>query len=490
MLDWDRANPPLVGPNWMVPMEAAIRIVNWIWGYFFMADSPSFTPAAASVFYRNLLSHGRFIMRHLEAYGNHRFSNFVGLIFLGVLFPEFKEAAQWREIGLRGFYEELTKQVRADGCHFEGSIPYHRLVLEMAATTCLLLRRNGIDIPGDAAAALSRMFAFTAGYLKPNGFAPQVGDADDGRLQELTPLDKRDHAYLLALGAVLTETPELKASAKPHPEAFWLLGPEGLDAWDALPAGDPPRASVAFKDSGFVALRSERLHAFVTCRRPDAADVGAHAHNDHLSFTLALDGADCIVDSGTYTYTGDIRARHAFRSARAHNTVTLDGMEINALQASDPFRLDDRADCRIVEWSPGDVRDVLVARHTGYPGITVERQFILDHERHTLEIRDRISGEGRHRIEWRLHFAPEWSLSVDVNGVIADCNGKRILLRGTDSPGSGLRLERAWYSPSYGVRVETTGATAECDALLPVERTLLFEPADGAGDPAVREVRR
>jgi len=155
MLDWDRANPPLVGPNWMVAMEAAIRIVNWIWGYFFMRDSAAFDDEARRVFYKSLLSHGRFIVRHVEPYGNHRLSCFVGLIFLGVLFPEFREAAQWREVGLRGFCEELKRQVRPDGCHFEGSIPYHRLVLEMAATTWLLLERNGIELPAEARGAIS-----------------------------------------------------------------------------------------------------------------------------------------------------------------------------------------------------------------------------------------------------------------------------------------------------------------------------------------------
>ena len=209
-----------------------------------MGDSPALSDEARKVFYRNLLSHGRFIMRHVEPYGNHRFSNFVGLVWLGVLFPEFKEAGDWREAGLKGFCEELERQVRSDGVHFEGSIPYHRLVLEMAATTWLLLRRNGIELPAASQDAITRMFHFTAAYLpgplrdasgpRTARFAPQVGDADDGRLQELTPLDKRDHSYLLSLAAVLTGRSDFKTTDKPHPEAFWLLGEEGLKVYDAL----------------------------------------------------------------------------------------------------------------------------------------------------------------------------------------------------------------------------------------------------------------
>jgi len=479
MLDWDRANPPLVGPNWMVTMEASIRIVNWIWGYFFMGDSPAFTPSAASVFYRNLLSHGRFIMRHLEDYGNHRFSNFVGLVFLGVLFPEFKEAAQWRETGLRGFSEEVTKQVRADGCHFEGSIPYHRLVLEMAATTWLLCRRNGIALPRATTDAIGRMFDFTARYLKPSGLAPQIGDADDGRLQELTPLDKRDHSYLLSLGAVLTGNGELKISDWPHPEAFWLLGEEGFKAYAELPTAARKDTSVGFEESGFYILRSKRLHVFVSCRRPHANDIGAHSHNDHLTFTLSVDGLDFIVDAGTCTYTGDLAERHDFRSSLAHNTVVVDAQEINALRKSDPFRLKDKAGCRVAEWRRDEERDVLIAEHDGYArmGVRVRREFRLDRREEVLSLRDRVSGERRHGLEWRFLFAPEVEVRLDEERITASRDGATLLLRFDGREELKARVEHGWYSPSYGVRRETSRLVVAGACELPVDMAFVVEPA-------------
>jgi len=149
MQSWDRGNPPLMGPNWMVAMEAAIRIVNWIWGWAFMSGSQAFDAHAREVFYRNLLCHGRFVARHMEAYGNHRFSDLVGLLFLGVLFDEFREASDWRRTATEGLLRECRLQVRADGAHFEGSIAYHRLVLEMLASSWLLMRRNGMEIPAE-----------------------------------------------------------------------------------------------------------------------------------------------------------------------------------------------------------------------------------------------------------------------------------------------------------------------------------------------------
>jgi len=481
MLDWDRQNPPMTGPNWMVPMEAAIRIVNWVWARAFMADAPAFDPRARRVFDRNLLQHGRMILGQLEQYGNHRFSNFIGLLVLGLAAPASPEAEEWRDVGLRGLSEELQKQVRPDGTHFEGSVPYHRLVLEMAATAWLLLRRNGMDLPDAAADAVKRMFRFTAAYVPPTGLAPQVGDADDGRLQELTPLDKRDHGYLLSLAAVLTGEADYKRALSPHAEAFWLLGSDGLTAYDALPTIPATTESTALADSGFYVLRTERVHAFVCCRRPHPDDIGAHVHNDHLSFTLSVDGVDFIVDAGTGTYTGDVKERNRFRSVMAHNTPHLDGHETNALSRIDPFRLRDTADCRVLEWRIGAAEDTLVAEHNGYAPlqVTVRRRFTLDRLTHRLTVADLLAGKGRHRVGWRFLFAPEVRLRAAGEAVVASRDGVELLIRLAGPAGLALRPGQGAYSPRYGVRQTAPVLNATLEADLPLETTFILEARRG-----------
>lgn len=46
-----------------------------------------------------------------------------------------------------------------------------------------------------------------------------------------------------------------------------------------------------------------------------------HAHNDQFSITLHIDGADIVVDSGTYLYTPLPESRNEFRSMAAHFTI-------------------------------------------------------------------------------------------------------------------------------------------------------------------------
>jgi len=479
MADWDRRNPPMLGPNWIVAMEVAIRIVNWMWGYFFMSGSPAFSKDASVIFFRNVLSHGRFIRRHLESYGNHRFSDFTGLAFLGFVFPQFAEAAEWRRAAVDGLCKECAGQVREDGVHFEGSVDYHRLVLEMTAAAVLLMRRNGADVPETVTEALTRMFAFVAGYLKPDGSAPRVGDGDDGRLQELVTTDKGDHAYLLSLACAITGDASFKMDAQVHPEAFWLLGKEGRKAFEGLAGPERKAVSQGFCESGFYILRSRRVYCFVSCRRPDRTDRGAHVHNDHLSFEACVDGVDFIVDPGTYVYTADIDARNMFRGTEAHSTIMVDGSEINRFDWDDPFRLRDVANCTVTAWSTDVSQDVLHARHDGYmrlPGVLrVERTFGLDREFDTLRIRDRVDGEGEHRISWRFHLAPEVSAQVEGKSVSVECGGVAAVLE-LEEGSAPLRVMRGRHSPRYGRRVETLVVSADVRAVLPIDVQWLLRP--------------
>ena len=53
----------------------------------------------------------------------------------------------------------------------------------------------------------------------------------------------------------------------------------------------------------------------------------AHGHADALSLLLQRRTAPCADRSGTYTYSTDEQWRRYFRGTRAHNTVTIDGLD-------------------------------------------------------------------------------------------------------------------------------------------------------------------
>ena len=104
------------------------------------------------------------------------------------------------------------------------------------------------------------MLAFVADHTRPDGLAPQVGDADDGRFLPLG-----DYG---APTSATTATSSAQAGRRPSA---------------------PARPSAAYPDGGYYVMRARRA-----CTRSSAAatsgsdGVGGHAHNDQLSFELAL----------------------------------------------------------------------------------------------------------------------------------------------------------------------------------------------------------
>src|SRR6185503_9397594 len=99
----------------------------------------------------SLLAHGRHIAANLEVHSdgtttNHYLANVVGLFYLGVCVPVFREAKAWRQFGLAALEAEMQKQVLPDGVDYESSIPYHRLVTEMFLSVALLSRRCDVTL--------------------------------------------------------------------------------------------------------------------------------------------------------------------------------------------------------------------------------------------------------------------------------------------------------------------------------------------------------
>ena len=183
--DWINHNPPKLGVNWTCTMDIAIRAVNWCWGYCFFKDSRAFTDDFLIKFLKSILLHGRHIMANLERgwsgiNSNHYLSDIVGLVYLGLVFSEFKEAKKWREFGIKELVKEMKKQVYPDGVDYEGSVSYHRLVTELFLSATLLCLKNGITFPGWYMERLEKMIEFVMYYTKPNGSSPQIGDNDDG----------------------------------------------------------------------------------------------------------------------------------------------------------------------------------------------------------------------------------------------------------------------------------------------------------------------
>ncbi|MBI4471557.1 MAG: alginate lyase family protein [Acidobacteria bacterium] len=500
--DWIESNPCRYGVNWSCTMEVGIRAVNWIWAYYLFRNSAAVDGKFLLKLLTSLHAHARFIRGHLEyreawvqgrkrrLNSNHYLSDLAGLLFIAVLFPELRLAGDG-QFAAAELETELFEETTPDGVDYEHSTFYHRFALEIFLSGFLLLRLNGIPMKPESARRLERMTEFVAAYLRPDGSAPQIGDSDNGRLHPLSIRDYADHRYLPLMAAELFGREDLRVWER-DPEVWWWAGAVGRKIQvRPVISGFPNeerserktrnnRSDLDFPDlkaAGFYILRGSHSHVFVSAATVGMCGLGSHSHNDILSFEYWSKGKVWIVDPGTYVYTPDPQARNMFRSTKYHNTVQIDGEEINRFQPDQLFRMADEAQVTIHE----SKSDFLDAAHTGYTrlteGILHRRRFQLLNDSGALTLLDSFEGSGAHRFEWFFHLHPDVGAVYKGAHFLLESVGQRIRLTFA-SPRAPFEheIQEGWYSPSYGIRERAWVIVVRITATAPVAAETTIEP--------------
>lgn len=445
---WDSRNPFGHGVNWNCAMEVALRAINLLGAFAVFRRAPDLDDEKLAQLLRIFEQHGKFIYDHLEfsyvATSNHYLSNVAGLLWLGIMLPELAEAAAWKSFGLRELLREMDKQILPDGANYESSTGYHRLVLELFCYSFVLCRLNGVAIEERYWQKLQQMFRYLNAYLRPDGYAPLLGDTDSGRVFPICHRRGDDHGYLLALGAVLFADSQLKDDRpKVAPELLWLLGAHGVGKYQTLTANNSGVASQQFPDAGISVLRDADLFLLFNASGAGLNGRGSHGHNDALSIEVSACGRPFIVDPGTYVYTADLHQRHLFRSTAYHSTVEVDGLDQNSTLEEMPFVIGNEAAPQIQDFDLGSEIEAVTAQHYGYrrlpQPVTHLRRVVFNKERRFWSLLDKFSGEGDHDLAFRFHFAPGLEVQVESHNFLGDAWPESHIVRVLDKS-TGARL--------------------------------------------------
>lgn len=431
---WADQNPYGRGPNWTCAMEVALRAINLLAAFETFRHSPQLNADFLSFFLRLLQQHGNYIRRNLEfsyiATSNHYLSDVVGLLWLGLMLPELRGAREWRDFGLDQMLREMDKQVLGDGVDFESSTGYHRFVTELLLYSFLLCRVNNVEIKERYWSRLHQMLVYIRAYVRPDGFAPLIGDTDSGQILPIGRRRADDHAYLLEIGAAVFADPSLKTQ---------------------------PEDSQAFADAGIYIMRDRDLYLCFNTSDAGINGRGSHGHNDALSIEVSAGGRAFIVDPGTYVYSADLQRRHEFRSTAYHSTVQIDGKEQNTTDVNMPFVIGNEAKPRVLDWMTSKDFDVVIAEHYGYSPVTHRRTIRFNKRERFWSMEDEFFGEGEHVFEVRFHF--DAGLDVNVNGTSVKARDGDVglvvsLLNSDTQP----HLEAQPVSRDYGERRDAISA--------------------------------
>jgi hypothetical protein len=464
IVDWINRNPYKLGPNWASTMDVAIRAVNWTGACIYFKTAIASDLPFSNVLLNHLKQTGEFIEQNLECdfsgHGNnHYLANLTGLVFLGLLLGKtVPRAAKWLKSGIAGLESEIQYQVNEDGGSFEGSLSYHRLSTEMFLFSAVVLHQNGYSFSDATMGRLEKMCGFIQNYTKPNGKAPVIGDADDGRLLMMGTYyneDKRDHRHLLGTAGFFLNRPDFVASAGPElTEMKWLFG-----HYPFLVQSVVLPAFVAYEETGLFILRDKDLYLIIKCGPVGSKGKGGHDHNDQLSFELQIKGSDVVIDPGTFVYTGDREQRQLFRSVSSHNVAQYGNLEQNTIgntSLAELFRMETAhggkcSNCGSID--EGFYFEGTMAYENS--GVHLRRQIAVNSAKRTVQIQDAFEGglNGARQVE-RLHLSKDiLDITVEENSVLMrTVEGKEIQLMAS----APIQRSICKISESYGLFYEAT----------------------------------
>ncbi len=207
--------------------------------------------------------------------------------------------------------------------------------------------------------------------------------------------------------------------------------------------------------SGYYAMRHNNDMLLIDCGEIGPDYQPGHAHCDLLSYELILDGQRVLVDSGIYEYAAG-KMRTYVRGTRAHNTVMVDETEQSEIWGA--FRVARRA--KPIEGhleKTGVNSGRFVGSHDGYRRLSgqVVHKRIIDYDSALgWTILDQLQGHGEHLVESFIHVHPNFKAMVE-SGLIYLTNlyGQHLVrIRVTGSV--EISIEKCWYCPEFGMKVE------------------------------------
>jgi hypothetical protein len=308
ILDWTASNPPLMLSSGNSPangceawqtLTTGIRLADtWPTALYRCLGSPAFNDEVIWTIFKSVCTQARHLVRWPSS-GNWLTAESNGLFTAGVLFPEFREAAQWRRIALERLYKQLDEDVYPDGMQFELAAGYNNWVVSEFAGILELADLNDRrpEVPADYLAKMEKMFNYLLYASMPNGQIPGLNDSGNSDVRKLL-----ETGYQLF----------------PKREAFRFVASGGQKG------RVPAETSHAFPYAGHYVMRSG-WNPEATYLLFDGGPYGkGHQHEDKLHFVLWSHGRQLVLDPGNFSYDRS-RWRRYVLSTAGHNTVLVDG---------------------------------------------------------------------------------------------------------------------------------------------------------------------
>ncbi|OPH50571.1 heparinase [Paenibacillus ferrarius] len=439
-------------------LEVGLRVQSWISAFKYMEGSPVITDIFREEFHTALIEHANYLTSYLgNTEINHAIMHMQGLFMISIFCKDHPRASFWRQFANERLELCMVHQIDPDGVQCELTTHYHNGSIEMFGTPYLLGKVSGYPMPDGYANNLRKMGAFTHAMIRPDNGSTAAGDSD---------LISSSKERLALLGAILEDESYI-SMGEVSSEMLWLVGRDRYEAFKQRQLSYTPLlpATVSFPQTGFYFMKDEQHYVFF-----DAASMGgAHGHADALSLEWMWKRNLLFLDPGRYTYE-EGEWRRYFKSTRAHNTITVDGLDQTPYAASQEWG-QPLAECVTNRWITGEEYDFIDASHNGYmrleDPVLHRRWLLLGKKRNVMIIVDWLESAGVHAIEQRFQLPPSADVRIPDGGysdmlstIVNYSSAVQMQMHwktSRDQIGDfAVVSEQGWVSEIYGVKEETS----------------------------------
>ena len=438
---WSRDNRFLEGIAWTSVMEVAIRAFSWFVCLENIHGIDEITQELREKLTNGLTNMCNFVASHYSRYSSANNHLLVEIMCLGIIGAA-QNSQEWVELSQQVLSMEIQRQNYSDGVNKEHSIHYHSFVLESLLLYVYYMEQYAIEYPVIIDQYCKKMARVLMDFMDEDGFVPQIGDNDEGKILDLEA-DGYDHYnYVLQFASLKYRVAYSDFRMLSNNVAY--LYPDWKERRNNFI--DQNRESVTYREGGYSILRKGKVFVLM-----DHADLGfgaiaAHGHADALSIVLRYGCKGFFVDPGTYIYHSEKKWRDYFRMTRNHNTIEINGMDQSEMKG--PFLWGRKAKTTLMKSEFGEVERI-EALHDGYESEGIIHKRCLELTDYALVILDEVkvmSGDRSHRVVLSFVLDPEVRVFDEGRAYILENDGERIRIN-CDVP---LFLENHWVSRVYG----------------------------------------
>jgi heparan-sulfate lyase len=414
------------------PLEVSHRLQDQTIQFMYFLSSKHFTPEFLTVFLNNYHRHAELILNNYSERGNHLLFEAQRVIYAGTFFPEFKDASKWRKSGIEVLNNEVKVQVFDDGFQYELDPHYHLASINIFVKALRMADENGFrnEFPQSYLDTLERMIMAVIDISFPDYTMPCFSDAKAVN-KRLMVNNFKDWTTLFP------ENPSIRYMASE--------GKKGRK---------PDHLSTKYDDAGFYILRNgwEKESTVMVVK----AGPPAFWHNqpDNGTFELYIKGRNFFPDAGSYVYGGDeevLKERNWFRRTRVHNTLTIDGKNIEETNST----------CLLWDTGNENIRK-LVVENQSYPDLK-HRRIIFFVDNTFFVVVDDAIGTAKGNVSVHYHMS-EGEMDVDrKNNRLTSrySDGNNIIVQGFSPKSIQMEKEESWVSYQYRQKNKRTGVACK-----------------------------